>query len=102
MTMQENARRLYIEKCDIEPCKSSRRVSAADRLARSHMSDNTKEFLAPITAFSRQERMRFIVGFAQPRWRTADTERGCLVGNTATTRFGGPGSNLGLGTVHRD
>jgi hypothetical protein len=68
VTMQENARRVYIEKCVIEPCKSSRRVSAADRLARSRMSDNnTKEFLAPVTAFRRQERLRFIVGFAQPR-----------------------------------
>jgi hypothetical protein len=50
--MQANARRLYVEKCVIEPCKSSRKISAADRLARSHMSDNTKEFLAPMTVLS--------------------------------------------------
>jgi hypothetical protein len=52
VTMQENARRLYIEKCVVVPCKSSSRVSAADRLTRSRMSDNTKEFLAPMTARS--------------------------------------------------
>ena len=49
MAMQENARRLFIEKCVIELCKSIRRISAADRLAPSRMSDNTKEFLAPVT-----------------------------------------------------
>jgi len=52
VTMQENARRLFIEKCVIEPCKSSRRISAADRLASSRMSDNTKEFLASVTVRS--------------------------------------------------
>jgi len=52
VTMQENARKLFIEKCVIEPCKSSRRISAADRPAPSRMSDNTKEFLAPMTARS--------------------------------------------------
>jgi hypothetical protein len=74
VTMQENAGRLYFEKCVIEPCKSSRRVSAADRLARSRMSVNTKEFLAPITVRSVDELMRFIVGL-----HSHDDERGCRV-----------------------